>query len=387
MTEEPLKIFDIKNDCTGCGACVSVCPKGCLSLEYDEEGFLFPKGDMSACINCRKCESSCHVLSGSIKRNLEKPVWWNKSKPFMFINGDNGVRMKSTSGGAMSAFANHVISEGGVLFTSRYNGRLKRLEYASTDQYPLEDFRKSRYIESNTNGIYTKVKAELGKGRKVLFVGTPCQVSGLKQFLGKNADNENLLTINFVCHGVPSNEIFHQHVAKKYYKGELSNLDFRYKDDHHGWHQMFLKLYNKDRDITVAYGTDEFYRSFCANDFLRRSCYVCNYLFNNFADITIADFWGIRKYIPGKDDNKGVSLIILHNEKAERLLSIIRNSGECTSLPYDSIEYLIAERKAYHLSKRFKGNKTDYLSFIKRQYMWTIRKFKVKQWIKAIIRK
>ena len=387
MNTESLKIFDIKNECTGCGACVSACPKGCLSLEYDDEGFLYPQGNLSDCINCRKCECSCHVLSGEVVKGLEQPVWWNKSKLFMFINNDTDLRMKSTSGGAMSVFANQILSEGGVMFASHYNGEKKRLEYASTDEYPLDDFRKSRYIESNTNGIYVRVSEQLLNNRKVLFVGTPCQVCGLKKNLGKNSDNENLLTINFVCHGVPSNEIFHKYISQKYYNGKLDNVDFRYKDEKRGWHQMSLRLYYKDKNVIIPYGSDEFYRSFVNNDLLRKSCYACSYLFNDFADITIADFWGIRKYNQEKDDNKGISLIIAHNKKAEEFVPLLTQSGECTPLPYEAIEYILKEHKSYHIENRFKGDKEQYLQHIKKQYKWIILKYKIRQWIKAIVRR
>lgn len=385
MNKEPLKIFGIKNECTGCGACVSACSKGCLSLEYDDEGFLYPKGNLSDCISCRKCERSCHVLNGDTVKGVEKPLWWNKSKLFMFINSDTDVRMKSTSGGAMSVFANQILSEGGVLFASHYNGILRRLEFASTDEYPLDDFRKSRYIESNTNGVYARVSEQLLNDRKVLFVGTPCQVSALKKYLGRNNDHANLLTINFICHGVPSNEIFHNHISRKYYKGKLDNVDFRYKDETHGWHQMYLRLCNKEKDIMVPYGADEFYRSFCKNDLLRRSCYSCSYLFNDFADITIADFWGIRNYNQVKDDDKGISLIIVHNKKSEGFIPYLKKSGECNELPYETIEYLLHERKSYHINNRFKGNKDQYLQHIKQQYKWIIWKYKVRQCVKAIV--
>ena len=387
MNTEPLKIFDIKSECTGCGACVLSCPKGCLSLEYDDEGFLYPKGNLSDCIKCRKCERSCHVLNGDTVKGIEKPLWWDKSKLFMFINSDTGLRLKSTSGGAMSAFANHILSEGGVLFASHYNGDLKRLEFASTDEYPLDNFRKSRYIESNTNGVYARVSEQLLNNRKVLFVGTPCQVSGLKKYLGKNGNHENLLTINFICHGVPSNEIFHNHISQKYYKGKLDNVDFRYKDEKHGWHQMYLRLYNKEKDVMIPYGSDEFYRSFVNNDLLRKSCYSCSYLFNDFSDITIADFWGIRNYNQAKDDNKGVSLVIAHNKKAESLIPLLIKCGVCCPLPYEAIEYILNERKVYHIDNRFKGDKKQYLQHIKKQYKWIIMKYKIRQWIKAIVRR
>ncbi len=387
MINGQLKIFNIKDDCTGCGACVSACPKECLTLKYDEEGFLFPTGDLANCINCHKCERVCHVLSDDVRKNLGKPVWWEKSIPIMFVHNDEDIRLKSTSGGAMSVLAASVLAAGGIVFASHYNGKLKQLEFASTDEYPLADFRKSRYIESNTNNIFKRVKAEISKDRKVLFIGTPCQISGLKHFLGKNKDADNLLTVNFICHGVPSNEVFHQHISKKYHIDELKNVDFRFKDKKHGWRQLCLKLYGKNKEKTISNGADEFYRSFYKNDYLRRSCYSCNYLFNDFSDITIADFWGINRYDKSKDDNKGISLIILHSPKAINLSDMLKANGECEPLPYSSIEYITNERKSYCLQNRFAGNKKDYQNYITEKYKWIIRKFIVRQWIKAIIKR
>lgn len=385
MTNNLLNIFQIKDDCTGCGACVSVCPKHCLRLDYDEEGFLFPQGDLANCINCRLCERVCHVIQSRVKKDLTKPLWWDVSVPLLFINKDEIIREKSTSGGAMSLFAQRVIDQGGVVFSSHYNGEQKRLEYASTDEYPLSDFRKSRYFESNTNDVFPRVKAELNKGRKVLFVGTPCQVSGLKSFLGDNCNLSLLLTINFVCHGVPSNLFFHNYVENRYHMKDLQAVDFRYKDKKHGWHGMFLKIENSTDQVIVPFGEDPFYLSFTHNEYFRRSCYSCNYLFNNFADITIADFWGVRRYKECLDDNKGVSLIILHNKKAELFLDLLNKSGICERLSYKSIEYLLAERASFSLDIRYKGHFENLYKTIITEYKKEIWKNKIRRMARNIM--
>lgn len=390
MQISQLKIFTIDDTCTGCGACVSSCPKSCISMNYNAEGFWYPEMiDKDACINCHKCEKSCHVLSRrAAVQPKEKPSWWGKSEAGMFFLNDALLREQSTSGGAMTLIAKYIIDQGGVVYTTRYNGASRRLEFASSDDFPLSIFRKSRYFESFTSDSFSKVRKSLEAGRPVLFISTPCQVSGLKHYLGSKADDENLITVNFVCHGVPSNEVFHNYMESKYRYGRLANVDSRYQDKRRGWHSLNMKILTEaSREYIIPYSLDSFCMSFVKGEYLRRCCYTCDYLFTATADITIGDYWGIKFFQPELDDNKGISLIILHTEKSKIFKRQAEQLGKWGDVPYQSLAYILAENKSRNIEARFVGNKDEFVSHLLKDYRIVIWKNRIKSLVKRILGK
>ena len=195
-----LSIIDMdKAKCTGCGACVSNCPKKALSLQYNEEGFYHPSVNEELCINCGACEKVCHALN-----SVQPDTPSRNFTAYMVKSNDASIVAKSSSGGAFSLLADKVLKEGGVVWGARYNFDKERLEHCSTDDCSLDELRKSKYIESYMGDSFSKVRRQLQEGRKVMFVGTPCQVEGLTTFLSaRKVDTNNLLLVRFVCHGVP----------------------------------------------------------------------------------------------------------------------------------------------------------------------------------------
>lgn len=183
-----------KKDCCGCSACVQKCPKQCISLKEDNEGFLYPEVDKSMCINCGLCEKVCPVLHQGESR---KPL-----KVYAAKNQDEEIRRQSSSGGIFTLLAEKTIQDGGVVFGARFDEHWEvKHDYTETIE-GLAAFRGSKYVQSRMEDNYRKAEMFLKQGRKVLFSGTPCQVAGLKRFLRKYYGN--LLTIDMVCHGVPS---------------------------------------------------------------------------------------------------------------------------------------------------------------------------------------
>lgn len=377
------RILDIKDTCTGCGACMDSCKKNCISMVEDEFGFYYPQVDMSRCVSCGACSNACHVIGQS--NCLDTPLWWNKSSLWAYQLKDKSVVEASTSGGAFTFFASKVLDTGGVVFASRYNGNIERLEFSDTDHYKLGDFRKSRYMESNTNGVFYIIKGLLRAGRSVLFCGTPCQVSGLSMFL-KGTNTDNLLTINFICHGVPSNKHFHQWLHTKYPNiGKLANVDFRYKNKCNGWgwHEMCLSILEVSGCRTnIPYTQSTYYLSFCQNDLLRKSCYNCQIINGSSADITLGDFWGVNNKENIKDDNTGLSLLILHTSKAQSFLSEMQNDGTLYPLDYKDIEYAFHPR-SYSLVNRAKAENSirscGYVKFLDKKYKKYILKYKIER--------
>ena len=367
-----LKILDITDTCTGCGACVNVCPKHCLRLEPDIEGFYVPKY-YGGCIECGLCEKSCHVIH-SIEK---KPI--SKESIYIYHSSDNGIRENSSSGGAFSLFADYVIQNGGVVFATLYNAEIKRVEVSNTDLFPLQKFRKSKYVESFSGDTCSQIRKELKNGRMVLFCGTPCQVSGLKRYLGTlKVDISNLLTIDFICHGVPSMKCLNAFLS---YNGrEVIDMDFRFKDFSNkkiGWHDMAYCEYYASGDNNVLTCNDlhyyYYYYPFLESVMLRKSCYTCDEVNYSAADITVGDFWSIYKDKSIADDNKGVSIIKFHTQRALSVWNELKVAGYHSEISFDIIKSqlinktkgLLKERNDFFAEVDNKG----FITTVRRRYV------------------
>ena len=233
-----LKILHIEDTCTGCGACVSTCPKHALTLSYDREGFYYPQIDIDKCVNCHVCENSCHVLNAQVPASPSLNF-----KAYMIKAKDKDVVRKSSSGGAFTLLANIILEDGGIVYGARYNYDKERLEHCSSDKCSMDELRKSKYIESFLGETFKDVREQLLTGRKVLFCGTPCQIEGLHYYLEtKKTDTSNLLLVRFICHGVPANQFFteYKHYEEKKHKSKMISFDFRPKTN--GWRSSDWKM-------------------------------------------------------------------------------------------------------------------------------------------------
>lgn len=384
-----LKILHIEDTCTGCGACVSSCPKQALCLSYDKEGFYVPRLDAKKCINCKICEKSCHVLNSAVPSipSLNYKAYMIKAK-------DKTIVSKSSSGGAFSLLANHILSEGGIVYGARYNFKEERLEHSSSDKCSMDELRKSKYIESYMGNTFKEVQDQLVSGRKVLFCGTPCQVEGLHYFLTrKKIDITNLLLVRFICHGVPSNQFFteYKHYEEKKHKSQIIAFDFRPKTN--GWR-------SSDWKMTFANGKTEkgpyyyyyYYYYFQLCNTLRSSCYSCKRIMNENSDITIGDFWGIHKLQPDNNDQEGISVFLAHNEKALQYLDAIKENSSIEEIPLSAIDYIYREAndraEIYHerneVMKRVVKN--GYMAVVKKRLGLKIRGRKIKDGIHKTLR-
>lgn len=301
-----------KRDCCGCWACVQRCPKQCISMREDEEGFLYPKIDISLCINCGLCEKVCPVLNLGISLSPLK-VYVAKSL-------DEQMRKDSSSGGIFTLLAESIISRGGVVFGARFNENWDVIhDYTETIQ-GLADFRGSKYLQSQIGNTFSKVEQFLKQGRCVLFSGTPCQVAGLKRFL--RIPYDNLFLVDFICHGVPSPRIWKQYLSeammsildKKVSDGKTQIEKISFRDKSMGWKRFSFSLVfsclGKSYLIKEPSDKNEYLKGFLANLYLRPSCYHCETKgWSSGSDITIADAWGINSYMPDFDDDKGCSLV------------------------------------------------------------------------------
>lgn len=332
-----MRIEELKDICTACGACLSVCPKQCIAFAIDSEGFYYPHIDKEKCISCGKCERYCHCLN-------QQEVTINRHSYYGY-SLDSKVRESSTSGGVFSSLAENVLQNDGAVYGAAFDYDRLWLKHQSTDVVSLEDLKKSKYIESYMGDTILQIKKDLDRGRKVLFCGTPCQAAGVRHVLGQN---NNLLICDFICHGVPSAGIFKDYIEKKLKKNEkLTGLDFRPKDT--GWSSKNIKLVISTTTTTVTpYFLDIFYKGFMHdNAFLRRSCYACRYRTNHFSDITIADFWGYREVDPNLNDEKGLSLIVTNTAKGQEAVECLQNF-ELHEIDNKYSEYAFKERDYSH---------------------------------------
>ncbi len=309
-----------KQNCSFCRACIQICPVSALYEQPDENGFLFPEKDSTKCINCNRCLDVCQ-FENTIK------VCDDNQKFFACKSKENSTRFLSTSGGAFSAVAECFCDKDYVLFGAVFDKDLKVKHDYTEDIKDLGRFRKSKYVQSNPGDSFIKAKEFLKAGKKVLFSGTPCQIAGLRKYLGK--DYENLFCIDIVCHGIPSQALFDKYISEL--SDELSDkvteFTFRSKDKFET-NNCSLKTARikteKGKEITKQVLECEYLAAFYEEMFYRDSCEAC--LFANtdrVGDITLGDFWGIEQINKEFDDGKGISLIIANTEKGRRILPLL----------------------------------------------------------------
>ena len=298
-------------DCTACTACVSACPKGCITMHEDKEGFLQPKIDSSVCVECHKCEKVCPILNQEIiKDDFE-------TKAYAVINKDDEVRAQSSSGGIFFPLAKWVIEQGGVVFGARWNDKWEVVHDYAEDIEGVIAFMRSKYVQSVVGDTLRQAKQFLDAGRWVLYSGTPCQLGGLRAYLGK--EYERLIQVDLICHGVPSPGVWRSYLKDYFGKEKIVYINFRDKSE--GWLGFRTAIKTTTSKVCEGQMENPYFRGFLTNVYLRDSCYNCHFRqYHRASDITLADYWGIDKIRPDMHDNKGTSAVFAHTEKGENVL-------------------------------------------------------------------
>ena len=309
-----IKIID-KEQCCGCSACLHICPKHSITFKEDKEGFLYPHVNTETCIDCGLCERVCPVLNQNEERIPEK-VYAAKHE-------DDEIRMKSSSGGIFTLLADQILDEGGVVFGARFNDKWEVIHDYTETKEGLAPFRGSKYVQSYIGDSYKIAETFLKSGRKVMFTGTPCQIAGLKKFLRKEYDN--LLAVDFVCHGVPSPMVWRKYLEEEIAdQGDAVLTGVNFRDKSIGWKNFsFVLNFSKDEGtgkhnyaISSVFTENAYMKAFLSNLSLRPSCYACPAKAGKSgADITVGDFWGIEKVMSDFDDDKGVSLLLKNKDE------------------------------------------------------------------------
>lgn len=307
-------------NCCGCLACMAVCPNNAISKTVNERGFIVPTIDDSKCINCGLCLRTCDFK----KKHKEQS---NNKKAYALILSDKKVLRKSTSGGAFSAFSDVVLKESGFVAGAVMEDDFTVHHVITNDSGCRDRMRGSKYVQSDIHDIFLPIKELLLRGEKVMFSGTPCQCAALRSFLGQEYDN--LIVVDLLCHGVPNNNLFKEHISylEKYYGKKIVQYSFREKK--FGW-DSYTNVVRLSNNREKAKWINQAYYSFFVNSVsLRPSCFNCVYRsYHRYSDITIGDFWGYNK-IAKKKNNKGVSLVIVHSDKGQRL---IENSAQFAAI-------------------------------------------------------
>ena len=314
-----------ESSCTQCYACCTKCPKHCISMVMNAEGFRFPQIDYSICVNCQLCVKTCHVLSPLyecevVQDNFHPKVYaaWAKN---------DLDRTLSSSGGLFSVAAKLILSRQGVVYGAAFSEALRLAHLRVEAEENLKLLRESKYLISDLEGVFKSVKKDLMNHRDVLFVGTPCQVAGLKKYLNK--DYDNLYTCDLLCHGVPSYKSFLAYLRLVYSESEIANMvDFHFRYTK-GWGFQLSADFKNPKKRKVVSPYDAFYlRAFNKGLMFMKACFECKYSSQRrIGDITLGDFWNIGCKIPfGKSKKKGISLLLLNTSKGDAIFEQIKGS-------------------------------------------------------------
>ncbi len=304
-------------DCSGCAACADICGHGCIEMNADAEGFAYPHIDATKCVECGLCERVCPIINIPTDNTINKVL--------AVKNKDELTRFKSSSGGVFELLAKSVLAEGGIVVGCRLDDNTIAEHAIAHNMDELQAMLSSKYVQSSTIGIYKIVRELLCKGHKVLFTGVPCQVAALRNFLITPYDN--LLTVDILCHGVPSPQILRDYKDRleKRYGAKMTSLSFRYKEK--SWKRLYINttFANGKRHFLYA-GYDSYMQLFLSDKLQRQSCFYCPYnTLHRAGDISLGDFWGIGKKFPDVDDNKGISMVLINNKKGANLWQTIAN--------------------------------------------------------------
>lgn len=313
-------------DCTGCTACAAACTRGCITMAPDARGFAHPAVDTEKCVSCGLCEKACPVL--------HPPAVSEAPEACAAYTRDQAVRRESSSGGIFSELAQAVLRDGGAVFGAAYGADFEVVHTCVEDVSGLARLRSAKYAQSGLEGIFAQVRHRLAEGQPVLFSGTPCQVAGLKTFLGK--EYPRLYTVDFVCHGVPSPlawQKYVRHRAAQDNGGRLPEaINLRSKET--GWSRYrYSNAYEYGGHRHVEPSGENLYMKLFVEDCISRSaCESCRFKgYGRCSDLTLGDFWGIWDIAPGMDDDRGTSLVLVQSEKGRALFDRIK--GNCALLP------------------------------------------------------
>lgn len=372
-----------KEECFGCRACEQICPKRCIQMIEDSEGFLYPSIIKSECIKCNLCIKVC-------PKNINKEINNSEIKSYVAWNKNLRVRKESSSGGIFSLLANNVLDKNGIVSGATLDNNMNVKHIIISSDKEIYKLRGSKYVQSDLGEIYSEIKEKLENGKIVLFSGTPCQVAGLKSFLSlfKKVDLKRLYLVDILCHGVPSSKIFNKYIKfiEKDNKSKVVDFKFRSKN-FNGW--SLSVIYEKNKKLNrkkIIPMLSPYYYGFQINILHRPSCYKCDYCtYDREGDITLGDYWGVKKFHSNIKSRLGVSAVIVNTQKGENIFDEI---SQYIEFEKSKIEYIgeynknLIESSEKHILRDELYQNIDQLSFEEICEKYLNPKYKIKFWIK-----
>ncbi len=372
-----------KNKCTGCTACMTICPKGAIEMKEDNDGFKYPVINQDKCINCGLCKKTCPVLNTKKNDSLnECYVGYNKD--------EESLLNRASSGSIFELVADCILDQDGIVVGAAFDDNNKLKHIAIERKEDLLPLKGSKYLQSDLNNIFKYIKDNI-KNRKVLFVGTPCQVAGIKSII----KNDNLICIDVVCHGVPTPKLFSKYIKELEDKYSDKVINYNFRDKSTGWDSYSNTVKFSNKELSQLQSDNNYMKLFLSDIALRESCYNCNFkLGNKYSDITLGDFWGINNYYPDMYNKKGVSAIIINTEKGKSIFDSISNNltyKDCNideivsgnpSLKYSSkspinreIFFIDIENDNFELLTKKYKRKISFIQKVKNKIKSIIKKF------------
>ena len=362
----------------GCGACVNVCPNDCIKIVEDSMGFYVPEVNEDQCIGCNKCSEVCPAANDIDYEEFQRIAYYGR------YERDN-MLIKSSSGGFFTAIADYVVKKNGVVFGAVYDVENKSAYHTDTRVVGLDRMRKSKYVQSDTRDTFAQVKTLLKDKVLVLYTGTPCQIHGLLLFLNSfDIDTSSLITIDLLCGGVPPNRFLKEYMLylENRNSKKIFSIDFRPKTK--GWRNLSLRVqFEGGRVYDRMWYADMYYNAFLNKLSIKRVCGNCKYGERHPADITLGDFWNIRKYKPDEDDDRGLSIVHINTLKGDKFFCQVKASLECKNLNWEDAKYC--------LKKKFMINIEDKNLFenlvLDKGYLYAAYIFLIKHLIKKVYAK
>ena len=318
----------VKKDCCGCSACMNSCPRNCITMQPDGEGFLYPNVDEKLCVDCGRCVNVCPVLK-------EKKTD-NKPKAYLVRNRNKNLRSTSTSGGFFAAAAEFVLDQGGCVFGAGFNENFDVVHSYIEDPKDIRKFNRSKYVQSEIGLTYRKVKEFLEKDRTVLFSGTPCQVEGLLNYLGR--DHDKLYTMDIICKGVPSPKFWRKYLSWQKNKSKKAIREVRFREKTYGYGSTTMRvIFSDGSQYDEPYDVDPMLQFYSKEMISRPSCHNCHCKgkFRR-SSFTAGDYWYVSGAAPRMDDGIGVSQVLVNNEKAAAAFEKMKKYLDTEPLDFDN---------------------------------------------------
>lgn len=313
------QVYKEKETCYGCNACQNICPVSAIHMEPDTEGFSYPVIDHQKCIDCMQCVKVC-PFHHPLEDRPSEPIRFQQ-RYFAVQHKDRAIVAKSSSGGMFTALSDCILDHGGTVYGVAFDKAFVVRHMRAKDKKTCDSFIGSKYIQSSMGAIYSMLADDLLQGRTALFIGTPCQVAGVKSYiLHKRGNLDNLLLCDFICHGVASPKVWNSYMDyfRELYKGGLSHYEFRGKKD--GWHEWKPILRTGGNDISTEFEKRNSFLLLYQTCFLSRpSCYSCKYTsYERCSDLTLGDFWNIGSVCPEMDDDTGTSQVLVNTDRGQK---------------------------------------------------------------------